>query len=46
MTEKLTREHGPLYRRFAKRRWARYVRRAARLDPEDAPRRLSSKGWA
>lgn len=45
MTEKLTRRHGPGYRRYAKRKWRRFVRRWVRVDPENAPTKLRSKGW-
>lgn len=45
-TEKLTRDHGPGYRRYAKRKWARFARREARRDPEEAPRKVRSNGWA
>lgn len=49
MTEKLCNSgvvrHGPGYRKFAKREWRRFVRRAAKADPENAPVKLLSYGW-
>jgi hypothetical protein len=45
-TEHLTTQHRPGYKRFAKRRWAKFVRREAKRDPENAPRKLRSRGWA
>lgn len=48
-TESLNGWHGnagKTYRRVSKRAYWKGNRRAAKADPEGAPRRVRSKGWA